>query len=280
MNTLALLFSVLLCLAIVNCRSFEDRHAKDLSEADDGGLKTHGSEHRHRRRRWQANYGYDYRPSMPPYYPDARDYDRNQQQDLLPKIVRLLEEISDYIKRPQANIPPIQQLPQPVYIPVPYIIPQFVPCTATSAQNPNISSRFPEMEDTNQNWGFVPSNQIGRLPAGDGSRPISFEPIRPQGPMMRPPPAVEHGSVQAENQPTTKAPMTFEVDLPSEDPVEQIPVMCKAAVLSCCADSKPQQKQCFTNFGCTSTYDNGNACNTESVDEALAAFKAAYSPVS
>lgn len=190
MNTLALVLGLLLCLAMVNCRSFDDRRESDpISEVDDEGHKSHVAG-RHRRRRWQMNYGYDY--SMPPYYPERREYDRNQ-QDLLPKIVRLLEEISVYVKRPQPPPPP----PQPIYIPypVPYPVIQYAPCATNGGKLPNITTRFPNFEDTNQNWGFTAEEETPL--EGDGSRPLSFDPIKPPRPLTRPAPPVDHGSVQS-----------------------------------------------------------------------------------
>ncbi|XP_075971802.1 uncharacterized protein LOC142973715 [Anticarsia gemmatalis] len=272
MDTLALLVGVLLCLAVVNARSFDDRRDTDpLLEAEDEGVKKHGAE-RHRRRRWQMNYGYDYPPPIHTYYPERREYDRNQ-QDLLPKIVKLLEEISVYVKRPQPPPSP----PQPIYIPypVPYPVPQYGPCTPTNTnvKKPNITSRFPEMEDTNQNWGFVLNEDEND--DSDGSRPISFDPIKPLRPMKRPAPKVEHGSLQAESSAphTTQAPRFDEVGM------GRAPVMCNAAILSCCAGDKPQQQACFSTFGCGPSYDNGNACSNDAINEALEAFKSAYSPM-
>lgn len=271
MNAITLIAVVLLCLSIVNGRSFDDRREPEkLSEIENDGIKTHNTQMRHRKRRWQGNYGYDYPAPIPPYYPERRDYDRNQ-QDLLPKIVRLLEEISAYVRHPQPPPPP-----QPIYIPypVPYPVPQYIACTSstssTSSKNPNVTIRFPDMEDTNQNWGIVVDEENNE-DIGDGSRPISFDPIKPKRPMKRITPKVEHGSVQSDSQQVTPAPKF-------EDSAQgQIPNMCNAAIISCC--SNKNQMQCFSNFGCGDTYYNGKACSSDSINEALEAFKVAYSPM-
>lgn len=195
MDTLVLLVGVLLCLTVVSSRTLEEKLDSDslsLSDLEPQMPKRHVQESRHRKRRWQSNYGYDYPGPIPSYYPERRDYDR---QDLLPKIVKLLEEISYNLRRPQGPPPP----QSPIYIPypVPYYVPQYLPCAPTSGNNPNITSRFPFMEDTNQNWGIV-VNKKDKVPRpGNGVRPISFDPIRPPSTMMRPTPDVEHGSVQS-----------------------------------------------------------------------------------
>lgn len=185
---------VLNCLGEVYPRNILDEiKDPDLLTADQNdGIRKHTSDQNRHRRRTRQNYysAYDY--PLPPqhYYPERRDYDRNQ-QDLLPQIVKLLEEISIYVKRPQ----PPPAMPQPIYIPypVPYPVPQYTACSENTTKKPSIHNRFPVMEDSNQNWGFVINKDDETDDLGD-SRPISFDPIKPIRPMMRPPPKVEHGS--------------------------------------------------------------------------------------
>jgi hypothetical protein len=200
MKKLTVLLGVLLYLVAVEARHVEKSdNEKQINEA----IETVGSvrelragEMRHRRKRWQMNYGYDYPPLPNPYYPERRDYDRNQ--ELIPQILRLLDEIAVYVKRP--NQPQI--VPQPIYVPypVPYPIPQNCQCNDQRPVNPNVTIRFPEMEDTNQNWGLTDTNQdVPADDGNDGARPISFDPIKPIRPMKRPPPKVEHGTTQGTN---------------------------------------------------------------------------------
>ena len=187
------LLVVIICIGEVYPRHvLEEINDPELQTSDhNDGIRKHTSDqNRHRRRRWQANYdAYNY--PLPPqhYYPERRDYDRNQQDHYL-QIVKLLEEISAYVRRPQ---PPA--IPQPIYIPypVPYPVPQYAACSENTTKKPSIHTRFPVMEDTNQNWGFV-INKDDETDDLDGSRPISFDPIQPVRPMKRPPPQVEHGS--------------------------------------------------------------------------------------
>lgn len=277
MDTLALLAGILLCLVVVNGRHLDERHDPNpISDTEDqnDGIKKRGADlTRHRRKRWQMNYGYDYPIPGHGYYPERREYDRNQ-QDLLPQIVKLLEEISLYVRRPQPPPPP----PQPIYIPypVPYPVPQYGSCSDQGTKKPNVTNRFPAMEDTNQNWGFVDSNEEEIVDPNDGARPISFDPIKPIRPLKRPIPKVEHGSSQYDNQqPATQAPR-FPADEPSGLRTQN---MCNAAILSCCTDNQKQHKQCFMGFNCGQSFNAEDACSQDSITMALESFKAAYSPV-
>nr|AXY94852.1 GMPiso00278 [Galleria mellonella] len=221
MNTVTILFGILLCTAAANSRQYNDRVDTEVTsdELDHIGKARDeaANKMRHRRRRWQSSYGYDYPPPPIPYYPDRREYERpNQQQDLLPQILRLLDEISIYAKRPP---PP----PQPIYVPypVPYPVPQQCICQAKGTTEktptqvtPDVDKRIkPEIEDERQNWGIVDSNTDSEYDDnGDGSRPISFEPIKPKRPMQRPPPDVDHGSSQANNDLQTQASINSKTD--------------------------------------------------------------------
>ncbi|XP_059049765.1 uncharacterized protein LOC131844814 [Achroia grisella] len=285
MNTLTILFGICVCAAVVYGRQFNDRVDTDVAsdETDHIGKARDvaANQMRHRRRRWQSNYGYDYSPPPIPYYPDRREYDRpSQQQDIVPQILRLLDEISSYIKRPQP--PP---LPQPIYVPypVPYPVPQ--QCTCSGRRNNNksptdIPTTFdnrikPELEDERQNWGIIDSNaerEEGDYDdIGDGSRPISFEPIKPKRPMQRPPPKVEHGSSQGRND------LQLQASSNSNPEQGRAASICNGAILTCCNTSS--QKQCFTRLGCAMTFAKGNACTQESVTTAIESFKLAYAPV-
>nr|WED40945.1 putative silk protein 2 [Ephestia kuehniella] len=270
------LMGLLLCFTIVSCRHYNAKeNTEESSDETEHIAKARefaaNQMRHHRRKRWQSNYGYDYPPPPPyplPYYPDRRDYDRNN-QDLLPQILRLLDEISSYIKRPP---PP----PQPIYVPypVPYPVPQVCSCAVPTngSKNPNVDKRLrPTLEDSNQNWGLVDSNDDADYEdGGDGSRPISFDPIKPKYPMQRPPPKVDHGSTQEDRDLSTQA------SAPALSSSPKAANMCNIAILSCC--SGQQQRTCFTKFGCGMTYAKGNACTSDSINTALDSFKSAYAP--
>lgn len=191
MHKIILLFGVLICLVAVHARHYVDR---DEQESPDDQETLRLKEHipRHRRRRWQSNYGYDYPPPSY-YYPDRRD-DRNN-QDTIQQIYRLLEDISTFIKR----TPPPPPSPQPIYIPYPVAFPTRVTCktpqNTSDTKDPVPDRRFPVMEDINQNWGLVTAEEEYD-DESDGTRPISFEPLVPKQQMKRPAPEVEHGSQQ------------------------------------------------------------------------------------
>ncbi|XP_028027321.1 uncharacterized protein LOC114240836 [Bombyx mandarina] len=273
MNKFTLVLGFLLLIAVVNARHYGDRRDSGSSGDDDEQSdfkkeRDYPTLNRHRRRRWQLNYGYDYQP--PRHYTERRDYYQNQ-QDLIPQIFRLLDELAVEVRRQPPPPPP----PQPIYIPypVPYYVPQYVPCNVNQTKKPDIKQRFPDMEDTNQNWGFATSNESDYDDGLDGKRPISFDKIRPKGVIKRPAPPVEHGSSQ--NEASTKAPKI------NDQAAITMPSMCQAAALSCCgfSDDKSQQKQCFTNVGCAMTYANGKACTLDAITEALNVFQNAYAPV-
>lgn len=273
MNTLTILFGMLLCLAVANARHYGDRSESERTDDEETqGLRQEvdHTSHRHRRRRWQSSGGYDYQPSRYDYR-DRRDYYRDQ-QDLIPQIYKLLDEISTYIRRQQVQPPPPP--PQPIYIPypVPYFVPKVVVCK-TPVKSPNVTSRFPEMEDTNQNWGFVASteNMNDDYDDTDGARPISFDPIRPKQQMKRPAPSVEHGSSQSKTPVTTQAPFLGQGRTSD--------MSCFAATLTCCGNSdQASQKQCFINIGCAAKYDS-KMCSSDAITEALENFKRSYAPV-
>ncbi|KAL4705969.1 hypothetical protein ACJJTC_019324 [Scirpophaga incertulas] len=200
MKAATIFLAALICLVSVQARHTARRDVErdtndELNENIESVRDRRADQMRHRRKRWQMNYGYDYPPPPNPYYPVRNDYDRNQ--ELIPQILRLLDEIAAYVRRP---LPPA--VPQPIYVPypVPYPVPQPHNCTCNIqiAGNPDVTSRFPVMEDTNQNWGLTDLNTQQEIPddGNDGARPISFDPIKPIRP-VRPPPAVEHGSSQS-----------------------------------------------------------------------------------
>lgn len=190
---------------MVNARHYGDLNNEEALENEEETLrrpKEHNGPARHRKKRWQMGYGYDYPPPRN-QYSDIRDYDRSNQELL--HITRLLEEISAFIRRPQPPPPP-----QPIYIPYPmyFNYPQIpgAPCncvpqngTQAGGKVPIVAenrNKFKDM-DPNQNWGLVVSNENDYDDGSDGSRPISFDPIVPKQLMKRPVPKVDHGSKQA-----------------------------------------------------------------------------------
>ncbi|KOB67243.1 Uncharacterized protein OBRU01_17675 [Operophtera brumata] len=269
MNKIILLFGVFLCLVAVNARHHGHRNEEDLADEQDETLRPKEHISRHIRRRRNR---YDYYPS-PSYFPERRD-DRDN-QETLQQIYRLLEDIATQLRRTPPPPPP----PQPIYIPYPMAFPMQVTCNTpqNTTQYPTPNGRFPAMEDINQNWGQSrPAEQYDD--ESDGARPISFEPVRPKQIMRRPAPEVDHGSQQVS---VSEAPVHDPLGSSLSSSSAPVPEMCNSAILSCCGytSDKIQQRQCFENFGCANTYNDGNACNLDSIERVLDSFRNAYSPV-
>lgn len=144
MQTQTLVCAVLVCLAA----AVTARHTDP--EADQPDHEAHlrpRDPTKHRRRRWQSNY-----------------------PDLTTEILRVLDEISTYIRRTPPPPPP-----QPIYIPYPvFAAPN---CRRKQSPNPAINNRYPFMEDTRQNWGFEAEDDDED---GDYSRPLEFRPAPAQ----------------------------------------------------------------------------------------------------
>ncbi|KAI5631039.1 hypothetical protein NE865_16247 [Phthorimaea operculella] len=255
MNTHLFLLGLLLCLAAVTARHTDPVENSETEPNNNGNNRAKGNGHR--RKRYHMSYGYDYQPPATPFYYPPRRESNDRNQDLLPEIYRLLDEISNYIRRP----PPPPQ-PQPIYIPYPVPYPM-CNCEANNNVNkkmekPTITSRFPDMDDTNQNWGIIDDSTTED--EGDGARPLSFVPIQSKRPMKRPPVALEHGTQHA------RAPA-------------HIPNMCDVFSLSCCSGDASQQKRCFTEAGCADTFAKGNACEQERLFKIIDEYSKAYAPV-
>ncbi|CAH2105514.1 unnamed protein product [Euphydryas editha] len=210
---------------------------------------------RHRRKSRQSLYGYS------PYYYDnsLREYLHNQ-DEMLNRIDKLLNELSWYVKRSPS--PPPQ--PQIVYIPypVPYPMPQYRKCVQKQPKV-NFTTRWPDLEDPNMNWGLVPVEEEDDNDDGDGSRPVSFEPVDTDESVPAPPP-VEHGSKQAGMDATTRAPT-------------RKPGACKAAIIVCCnLGTKREQRNCFSKYGCLKTNTTDLACSPKVITQVLDEFAEAY----
>ncbi|CAG9795252.1 unnamed protein product [Diatraea saccharalis] len=258
-----------------------------------------------RQKRWYNFYGF---PPVNPVVQYKRDDYTNSGayglEDPLGQIHRRLQELSGFIRQPQP-VPPLppqafppQFPPQfPPFIPVLYI-PQ-IGCSCTPADTPNrpenrpatpqdnnqttdnpgVNNRWPEMEDERQNWGFVindtDTNDNNEADINDGARPISFQPIRPNRTMSRPPPPVEHGSVQGDINSLTVTTTTVR---PQQAPTTSRlspPSTCDAAVLSCC--HMPQVTyDCFAVQGCTDPYSYGNPCDPSVIARVIDRFRIFY----
>lgn len=258
MKTLVFLLPL---LYLVSARNLHDlSEDQDVEGTDEHDLlknikDSSSNPMRHRRKSRQSFYGNS------PYYYDntVRDYLHNQ-DEMLNRIVRLLDELVIYSRRPPA--PPPQ--PQIVYIPypMPYPVPQYRKCLQTPSKV-NFTDRIPDLEDPNMNWGLVPVEVEDDDDGNDGTRPVSFDPVKTDEPVPAPPP-VEHGSQQAGVDVTTQAP-------------KPKPGICKAAIIVCCdLRTKREQQNCFSNYGCLKTYGTGVACKPKVIKQVLDEFADAY----
>ncbi|CAG9136995.1 unnamed protein product [Plutella xylostella] len=217
-----------------------------------------------RQKRWYNFYGYGY-PAAP--FQAAGSFD--QQGDTFLEIYRKLKDISSLVRNPSQQAPPPQI---PIYIPV-LFVPQRCNCGGQN-DSVNVTNRFPEMDDTRQNWGIVTVDEEDNTTY---NRPISFQPILPEEPLDRPPPPVEHGSAQGgvsapaappvRPQPPTRPPPARGPPAGASGPPRvpnfaggnpasnntpgsaQEPSLCDGAVLSCCLRPKVTY-ECFASQGC------------------------------
>lgn len=288
-------------VATIAEETISDDHLLEAVSGDNSAELTQSE----RQKRWYnyPNFG------VPPLYPAPAPF--YNEEEPFRQIYRKIKDISSYVR--QSSQPTWQQ-PSHFYLPV-IFVPQFASCNcppndskrrtgqapATPAPlnppaiNPNmtVDTRFPEMEDTRQNWGLASdSNEPGDQ---EFNRDLSFDPIPPSVPTSRPPPPVEHGSSQAglpsaananaggltdaAGRPTPNgsrrmpapepprpafAPVTRPPPPPppsTTNPVtpEQVsePTDCEKAIVSCC-HRKQVTYQCFIDADCPNLAPYGN----------------------
>ncbi|XP_028173820.1 uncharacterized protein LOC114362563 [Ostrinia furnacalis] len=256
-----------------------------------------------RRKRWYNYYGF------PPFNPIGFSRDDSLgpsvfgAQDPLINIHRRLQEINNIARQP-----PIPQFPPPLpqfpaFVPIIYIPQVGCGCTPdntpqnpstdrptppqgnqNTTDNPGVSNRWPEMDDERQNWGIVMN---GTEPVeepvedvGDGSRPISFDPITPIRPMNRPAPPVEHGSSQAGDAnggtttTTTARPAAAPGGFAGSSGLAP-PSPCDGAILSCCHQAQVTY-DCFALQGCPDPSSYGNPCDPGVIFRVIERFQRFY----
>ncbi|XP_034829882.1 uncharacterized protein [Maniola hyperantus] len=271
MKRIVVLLAIIFYVTMVRGRNLNDDNLES-EDIDDGHQDKHVRDHtnsqmRHRRRPRQSYYNHfsSYNPYDDFYgrrRDDRRDYSSRQQEELLSRILEQIEELSIHIKKAQS--PPPAPPPQIIYVPLPYPVPQCI--NPTKPFTPNLTDRWNNMNDKNQNWGLIPGNLgMDNDDGSDGSRPINLDPVVSDEPTVKPPP-VEHGSSQAGM--TTARPNFSE------------PGRCKAAILVCCQDTSDREKQqCFANYGCNKTYSLARSCDPNVLKRVIAEFAEAYAPI-
>ncbi|KAI5631040.1 hypothetical protein NE865_16248 [Phthorimaea operculella] len=240
------------------------------------------------------NYGsYGFAPINPvpfPGYPSNDPYQNTFSEDPLQQIYRRLQDIAGVIRTQSKFNQPPPPPPFPILFPVVFVPQVGCGCTpnqgATPKPKPNgtdfdIENRFPDMEDTNQNWGIVVNQNDTEVDDGedeDFTRPISFQPIRPNRTMTRPPPAVDHGSNQEGRDPmrttTTMSPAAAAPPAASASAPTR-PTVCDAAVLSCCHQAQVTY-ECFVANGCPDPTAYGNPCEAQTILQVINRFSRFY----
>ncbi|XP_030028403.1 uncharacterized protein LOC115445999 isoform X2 [Manduca sexta] len=231
-----------------------------------------------RQKRYYNFYGYGFPPINPLIYPN---YDRR------------LQEIANVVRQPAPPPPPPHI---PIFFPVIFIPqagcqcfpetstnPPQTPPANTNQTNPNVFNRFSEMDDVRQNWGLVVNQTADDddYDEGDGSRPISFDPIRVNRTMRKPAPPVEHGTVQSNSQAVTTttsrsiARPGFSVGSFAPAAPSETPSTCDGAVLSCC-HQRAVTYNCFTAQGCPNPTSYGNPCDPDVILKVIDKFQRFY----
>lgn len=289
-----------------------DSEPKEV-ESDNNSTETQ------RHKRWYDPYPFGVPPFNPFINPGFNKRDEGSNtgyygEDPLAQIHRRIQEIATFVRQPQPQPPPMPQYP--IYLPVLFIPPGDCNCNnenqnpitpkpngpvttnnndgdSTDTTTPGVVSRWPEMEDNRQNWGFV-MNESDSEEGVEFTRPISFDPIRLNKP-MRPPPPVEHGSVQSDssdqNRPQSEAPEASFQAPPSRPqssttmrspqnrpqntqpaqnkPQSQssslaLPNRCESALVTCCHQAQVVY-DCFALLGCPDLTGYGSPCDPKQI---------------
>ncbi|PZC86623.1 hypothetical protein B5X24_HaOG206184 [Helicoverpa armigera] len=260
-----------------------------------------------RQKRWYNPYGYGFPPINPLIYPSLNIRDENPNssfyggEDPLEQIHKRIQEIAHAVRQPP--IPPPTHFP--IFYPVLFIPSGDCNCNPSTPQPntpvrpqtngtaPSVNNRWPVMEDERQNWGFV-INETDSDEDEDFSRPISFDPIKLDRP-MRPPPPVDHGTVQSDstnnqNQPNQadaspgNSPMMPQTTRrPPIPPSVQgrppsglaPPSPCDGAILTCCHQAQVAY-DCFAVQGCPDLTGYGNPCDPSLILRVIERFQTYY----
>ncbi|XP_053603615.1 uncharacterized protein LOC128671290 [Plodia interpunctella] len=282
------------------------------------------SEQSQRQKRWYNPLGYP--PANPVFFESFGKRDQNfntgyEYNDPFVEIHRRLLDISNVVRQspppPPPQFPPISTSQFPFYLPV-FYVPQIgcscPPQIDNSQVTPNpdqenntlpvdneknitmpdgVENRFPVLDDPRQNFGLVINETDPDDEGDDVGRPISFDPIQPDKPMVRPPPPVEHGSSQGSvndgaGQPGPP-PTTFRptgrpgnpitanpfLQTSTSSPFPEAPNACDGAVLSCCHQFEVTY-DCFAVQGCPDPTSYGNPCDPSVILRVINRFQRFY----
>lgn len=235
-----------------------------------------------------------FRKNIQRRHPAYNSFGNYGSQDPLDLILTKLQEIAnDRTYLPPRPIP----VPYPTYIPVIYVPKITCDCSSNDFNNkprpennktiPDFTDRFPDMDDISQNWGPTQDNSENDYSDDEGSRPLSFTPVKLDEPLSRPPPPVEHGSVQAglEQAPQVSPtnPLTQEKEMAqtfpdtSQDASSEVlpPNTCEKASISCCHQHTINYA-CFRSHGCNDLAYFRNGCTPQLLLPALKKLEMVY----
>lgn len=268
-------------------------------------LKEHANAPTTRQKRLFNPYGFGFPPISPIIYQNRRSsFGYNgYAEDPYQQIYRRLQDLS---RQPVAAAP----IQFPFFFPVIFIPQAGCGCSNNNRPNqnntaPGFDTRFPVIDDSRQNWGFVVDNNLDGPSTGnddydeDISRPISFSPVRPNRPLNIARPPVEHGSSQAgsvpqqplqasspippEGQRTRPSPPSRRPTRPQNRPPittttvapSTVPSACDGAVLTCC--HQPQITfDCFVSQGCPDPNSYGVPCDSNVILRIIEKFQRFY----
>lgn len=297
------------------------------------------SSQNYRQKRFYNFYGYGVPPINPIVYPSYNKRDQSAEtgvyglENPLEQIQRRLQDIASFVRQP--ILPPQPPSHFPFFFPVIYI-PQYgcdcnsandnttplpepetpqtpgpspqTPLPGTNQTNPDPEERFPELEDNRQNGGLLSNETEPEYDEEEFSRPISFDPIPPNRPNMRPAPPVDHGSSQGSSSDTQQStttvipsnpppsrpnssaqgnPSSVSQQRPSSPgsaqpssftpsiPRNEQPSTCDGAILSCCHQSQVTY-DCFVVQGCPDPTSYGNPCDPEVILQVIEKFQKFY----
>lgn len=253
-------------------------------------------------------------------------------EDPLEQIQRRLHDLASFVRQPEPPPPPPTHFP--FFLPVIYI-PQYgcdcksddttkpssqpdkpqTPRPENNQTDPDPDKRFPDLSDDRQNWGFVTNESDTEYDDDEFSRPISFDPIQPNRPLMRPAPPVDHGSNQGNSANTPQSTTTVRPTSPprrppppppppqnrpsssqgrpvssfgpsgqstpyppsfgNDIPRNEQPNRCDGAVLSCCHQQHVTY-DCFAAQGCSDLTSYGNPCDPLVILQVVDKFQKFY----
>ncbi|CAK1546195.1 unnamed protein product [Leptosia nina] len=145
-----------------------------------------------------------------------------------------------------------------------------------NTKRPGTNKTVPDFPDRVFDVDDMPDGNDGEDYKDDGEREISFKPVKLDGPLSRPVPPLEHGSVQAGLEP--EKPLAAPAGYPTEEEkvvAPEPPTVCERAAISCCHQPRVNFT-CFRLQGCSDSEFYRNACLPQNMLPALKKLENEY----